>query len=168
VNAPLSEEQDSIDGPRPMAPPRAEDTVDLTEEERLAVAAALQKKAVTPAQTSASVTRIAPAVVEPAAAPADDPSFADRARGQAREAWDQIQMAFPRLMGQPAYWSPRRLFTPAPRPFDPDDLPLESDRSEIERMAAEQIAHAAARRDGANAARRGWRSVSRLLRLGDS
>ena len=101
---------------------------------------------------------------------ADDPSFADRAGDRARQAWDTIQMAFPRLMGQPGYWSPRRPFTPAERPFDPDDLPLEAERSEHERLAAEQIAQAAAaaRNPENGLGRRGWRSVTRLLRMDEN
>ena len=101
----------------------------------------------------------------------DDPSFADRAGRHAREAWDQIQMAFPRLMGQPGYWGPRRMFTPTDRPFDPDDLPLEAERSEEERLAAEQLAQATAAgraEDDEGAGSRGWRSVTRLLRMGDN
>jgi hypothetical protein len=90
----------------------------------------------------------------------------EASRGRMRQAWDEIQMAFPRLMGQPAYMRPRSLFSPAERPFDPDDLPLEAERSEDDRRTAEILATSAGtkERDGGG---RGWRSVTRLLRLGD-
>jgi hypothetical protein len=37
-------------------------------------------------------------------------------------------MPMPQLMGAPAYARPRRIVAEAPRPFDPDDLPLEAFR----------------------------------------
>jgi hypothetical protein len=37
-------------------------------------------------------------------------------------------MAMPRLLGAPAYARPPRLVIETPRPFDPDDLPLEAMR----------------------------------------
>lgn len=51
-------------------------------------------------------------------------------------------MAMPKLMGAPAYsLPPRAVVSPTPRPFDPDDLPLEAWRSDEEqRMAAEAVA----------------------------
>jgi hypothetical protein len=87
--------------------------------------------------------------------------------GRMRQAWDQIQMAFPRLMGQPAYGRPRSLFSPTERPFDPDDLPLEAERSADDRRAAEILATSAGTKERGDGGGRGWRSVTRLLRLGD-
>lgn len=50
-------------------------------------------------------------------------------------------VAMPHLMGQPAYARPPRpLATETPRPFDPDDLPLEAFRSDDDRLAAEELA----------------------------
>jgi hypothetical protein len=54
----------------------------------------------------------------------------EQAHDRVSQAWEQIQMGFPKLMGAPAYWKPRRTFTPQDRPFDPDELPLEADRPE--------------------------------------
>ncbi|HEX5466602.1 MAG TPA: hypothetical protein VFW92_07985 [Candidatus Limnocylindrales bacterium] len=50
-------------------------------------------------------------------------------------------MAMPRLMGAPAYSRPPRPVVAAtPRPFDPDDLPIEAWRSGEEREIAEAAA----------------------------
>ena len=38
-------------------------------------------------------------------------------------------MPMPQLMGAPAYARPPRIVEAAPRPFDPDDLPLEAERT---------------------------------------
>lgn len=47
-------------------------------------------------------------------------------------------VAMPRLMGAPAYARPpRTLVAETPRPFDPDDLPLEAWRSDDEWQAAD-------------------------------
>jgi hypothetical protein len=52
-------------------------------------------------------------------------------------------MAMPRLMGQPAYARPPRPVSEiTPRPFDPDDLPLEVWRSDDEWQEAESAAQA--------------------------
>jgi hypothetical protein len=45
---------------------------------------------------------------------------------------EQHHIAMPRLMGQPAYARPPRPVAVAPRPLDPDDLPLEAFMSEDE------------------------------------
>jgi hypothetical protein len=58
-----------------------------------------------------------------------EPEAAPRRRFP-RVDWEQVHMAMPRLLGQPAYTPPRRSFEPASRPFDPDDLPLEAEREE--------------------------------------
>jgi hypothetical protein len=112
-----------------------------------------------------SAEAIAPQPVAPQPLPEAEP--VEASRGRMRQAWDEIQMAFPRLMGQPAYMRPRSLFSPAERPFDPDDLPLEAERSEDDRRAAEILATSAGTKERADGGGRGWRSVTRLLRLGD-
>jgi hypothetical protein len=45
---------------------------------------------------------------------------------------EEQHVALPKLMGQPAYARPPRVVAEAPRPLDPDDLPLEAFRSEAE------------------------------------
>lgn len=67
------------------------------------------------------------------------PSGADQAQDRSSQAWEQIQMGFPKLMGAPAYWKPRRTFAPQDRPFDPDELPLEADRPEDEEHANDVV-----------------------------
>ena len=102
-----------------------------------------------PAKVSAVITSLESSRVnaprsEPAAVdekhsddptPASAPSGADQAQDRSSQAWEQIQMGFPKLMGAPAYSKPRRTFTPQDRPFDPDELPLEADRPEDEEHA---------------------------------
>jgi hypothetical protein len=46
-------------------------------------------------------------------------------------------MALPKLYGAPAYARPTVPVVAAERPFDPDDLPLESNQTEEEREYAE-------------------------------
>jgi hypothetical protein len=50
-------------------------------------------------------------------------------------ALDEYPEALPKLVGSPAYSRPPALIT-APRPFDPDELPLESDQTDEERAFA--------------------------------
>jgi hypothetical protein len=151
VNAPLSEQQ-SLDAPARLPNGVAEaEPIGLTEEELAVVQAAVKGRRAHGDSSDESVA------TEPAS-------------GRVRQAWDQIQMAFPRLMGQPAYWRPRTMITPTERPFDPDDLPLEAERVEEERRLAAELARAsavAANKDRGEGSGRGWRSVTRLLRLGD-
>ncbi|MGH2464832.1 MAG: hypothetical protein ACRDGI_05170 [Candidatus Limnocylindrales bacterium] len=45
---------------------------------------------------------------------------------------EQQHMALPRLYGGPAYSRPPRPVQEIVRPFDPDELPLEADRTEID------------------------------------
>lgn len=45
-------------------------------------------------------------------------------------------VAFPRLMGAPAYARPPRTIEPAERPFDPDALPLAVEQTPDERVVA--------------------------------
>ena len=44
-------------------------------------------------------------------------------------------VAMPRLTGQPAYGRPPRQTADAPRPIDPDDLPLEAYRTDEDHAA---------------------------------
>lgn len=53
---------------------------------------------------------------------------ADRAPGD-----PHVHVAMPRLAGLPAYGRPPRPVNPAPRGFDPDDLPLEAYRTDDDR-----------------------------------
>ena len=72
--------------------------------------------------------------------PYDDGAVAVDDRGQPypATAGGGAHMAMPHLMGQPAYARPPRpLASLTPRPFDPDDLPLEAFRTHEERDAAE-------------------------------
>ena len=58
-------------------------------------------------------------------------------------------VAMPRLMGAPAYARPPRpLVAATPRPFDPDDLPLEAWRSDDEWQVAEAALSAWQQRSG--------------------
>jgi hypothetical protein len=188
VNAPHPEETHSLDAPStPPAQPSDEDPIGLTEEELELVKAAVNGRShAEPARADVfNASAATPQAAEPPAPapslfgpspatlaeafvpqPLPDDEPVEASGGRMRQAWDQIQMAFPRLMGQPAYMRPRSLFSPAERPFDPDDLPLEAERSEDDRRTAEILATSAGtkERDGGG---RGWRSVTRLLRLGD-
>ena len=50
------------------------------------------------------------------------------------------QFALPKLYGAPAYARPTAIpVAPVDRPFDPDDLPLESEQSREEREQAERL-----------------------------
>jgi len=158
VNAPLHEQYGLDTSGKPQNGAADEDQAGLTEEELALVEAAVHSR-----------DRQAPAPPPVPLPMPDDVSYGEGGGGRVRQAWDQIQMAFPRLMGQPAYWRPRSFITPAERPFDPDDLPLEAERLAEDRLAAEraQAAMAASRGDRGEGSGRGWRSVTRLLRLGD-
>ena len=46
---------------------------------------------------------------------------------------DEQHVALPKLYGAPAYARPPRPADDAPRPFDPDDLPIEAVRTDEER-----------------------------------
>lgn len=50
---------------------------------------------------------------------------------------DERHMALPKLYGAPAYARPTVPVVAAPRPFDPDDLPLEAAQTDEEREFAE-------------------------------
>lgn len=49
---------------------------------------------------------------------------------------DEQHVALPRLYGAPAYARPPAPVATTPRPFDPDDLPIEAVMSEEERSLA--------------------------------
>ena len=51
---------------------------------------------------------------------------------------DEIPGALPRLVGAPAYARPPATVV-APKPFDPDELPLEIDQTEEERAFAARL-----------------------------
>jgi hypothetical protein len=53
---------------------------------------------------------------------------------------DEAPVALPKLYGAPAYARPPTPVAPTPRPFDPDELPLEVDQTEDERDAMVYIA----------------------------
>jgi hypothetical protein len=53
---------------------------------------------------------------------------------------DEQHMALPHLYGGPAYSRPPRPTAEIPRPFDPDELPLEAERSDEDAEWAEQLA----------------------------
>jgi hypothetical protein len=56
---------------------------------------------------------------------------------------DEQHVALPKLYGAPAYARPTTIVETAPRPFDPDDLPIEAVMTDDERrLAANLPAHA--------------------------
>jgi hypothetical protein len=55
---------------------------------------------------------------------------------------EQPHIALPKLYGAPAYARPAPIVAESPRPFDPDDLPIEAIQTEEEReLAANLPAH---------------------------
>jgi hypothetical protein len=56
---------------------------------------------------------------------------------------DEQPVALPQLYGAPAYARPPSTASTAPRPFDPDALPLENLRTEEERELADHLLTAA-------------------------
>jgi hypothetical protein len=52
---------------------------------------------------------------------------------------EKQHVALPKLYGQPAYARPPRRTSPAPRPFDPDDLPLQVTQTAEERDWIESL-----------------------------
>jgi hypothetical protein len=184
VNAPHPEETHSLDAPSPQPAQSSDDDPILTEEELELVKAAVSGRSHAEPAHAAEFSAPAPDPVGAGTSPFGASPAPDRAAlfvpqpipdaepaeasgGRMRQAWDQIQMAFPRLMGQPAYGRPRSLFSPTERPFDPDDLPLEAERSADDRRAAQILATSAGTKERGDGGGRGWRSVTRLLRLGD-
>jgi hypothetical protein len=52
---------------------------------------------------------------------------------------EQTHVALPKLMGAPAYARPPRQAATKPRPFDPDDLPIEAYQTDDERKLVEML-----------------------------
>jgi hypothetical protein len=52
---------------------------------------------------------------------------------------DEQHVALPQLYGAPAYARPAPIVEETPRPFDPDDLPIEAVQTEEERQLAESL-----------------------------
>jgi hypothetical protein len=52
---------------------------------------------------------------------------------------EQTHVALPKLMGAPAYARPPRQVSAKPRPFDPDDLPIEAHQTDDERRLVEAL-----------------------------
>jgi hypothetical protein len=88
----------------------------------------------------------------------------------------QKHVAMPKLMGAPAYARPPRQAEVLPRPVDPDDLPLEAERTPEEQEIAATIGpvdsfvsyrtRGQAAEDGADAEEAGRPARSSLARLG--
>jgi hypothetical protein len=84
---------------------------------------------------------------------------------------DERPVALPKLYGAPAYARPPAPVSPTPRPFDPDQLPLQVYQTEEDRRYAELLpAHAytsATNGGGGEASRIGSRNAlrPRLLNL---
>lgn len=55
---------------------------------------------------------------------------------------EEQHVALPKLYGAPAYGRPSRSSTEAPRPFDPDELPIEALMTEEDRALAASLAGA--------------------------
>ena len=54
-------------------------------------------------------------------------------------ALDEQHIALPKLYGAPAYARPAPVVDETPRPFDPDDLPIEAAQTEEERELAANL-----------------------------
>ena len=52
---------------------------------------------------------------------------------------DEQHVALPKLYGAPAYARPAPIVDDTPRPFDPDDLPIEAVQTPEERQLAESL-----------------------------
>jgi hypothetical protein len=52
---------------------------------------------------------------------------------------EEQHVALPKLYGAPAYARPLRVVPTSPRPFDPDDLPIEAFQSAEERQLASNL-----------------------------
>jgi hypothetical protein len=52
---------------------------------------------------------------------------------------DEQHVALPKLYGAPAYGRPTSVVASGPRPFDPDDLPIEAEMTDEERELAESL-----------------------------
>jgi hypothetical protein len=64
---------------------------------------------------------------------------------------EEQYVALPKLYGAPAYARPTGSRTEAPRPFDPDELPIEAAMTDEDREIAENLRRSnAAAADGSN------------------
>lgn len=61
---------------------------------------------------------------------------------------DEQHVALPKLYGAPAYARPTGHRSEAPRPFDPDELPIEAAMTEEDRVIAERLRSDDAMTDG--------------------
>jgi hypothetical protein len=52
---------------------------------------------------------------------------------------DEQHVALPKLYGAPAYARPAPVVATTPRPFDPDDLPIEAQQTDDERELAKAL-----------------------------
>jgi hypothetical protein len=52
---------------------------------------------------------------------------------------DEQHIALPKLYGAPAYARPTPVIAVSPRPFDPDDLPIEAEMTDEEREFASSL-----------------------------
>ena len=117
-------------------------------------------------------------VPEPVAVPFAAFRFAAPLGGNVLSSESQAQkhVAMPKLMGAPAYARPPRQAEVLPRPVDPDDLPLEAERTPEEQEIAGAIgpvdsfvsygAGGRSAEGGATAEEAGERARSPLGRLG--
>jgi hypothetical protein len=77
---------------------------------------------------------------------------------------DEQHIALPKLYGAPAYARPAPVADTAPRPFDPDDLPIEAIMTDEEReLAASLPAHAYAPGGAMRLEKRGRRDAEPTL-----
>jgi hypothetical protein len=63
---------------------------------------------------------------------------------------EEHHVALPKLYGAPAYARPSAHRSEAPRPFDPDELPIEAAMTDEDRAIAESLRRSAADADAAN------------------
>jgi hypothetical protein len=63
---------------------------------------------------------------------------------------DEHHVALPKLYGAPAYARPTLHRSEAPRPFDPDELPIEAAMTDEDREIAENLRRSSAETDASN------------------
>ena len=68
---------------------------------------------------------------------------------------DEQHVALPKLYGAPAYGRPPRASAETPRPFDPDDLPIEAIRTDEEHELVASLPAGAYAPGGSNGGRNG-------------
>lgn len=81
---------------------------------------------------------------------------------------DEQHMALPQLFGGPAYSRPPRPVEEIPRPFDPDELPLEAERSDEDAAWADQLTGTAWTPSRASAAKAKGSPRGRAAKAGKS